>query len=150
MNRPRIFVTSSLCFLAIGSLHAADFDLAASATNQLAVDLHRQLATGNENLCVSPYSIESALAMTLAGADGETRTEMAHALHFPDNGDAIHAFFAALQHSLDEMAKKTAMIAEESKTSGAPSEPITLAIANRLFERGKRGSELTIDTAYQG
>ncbi len=56
---------------------ATNFDLAAQATNELAVDLHRQLATGNENLCVSPYSIESALAMTFAGADGETRTEMA-------------------------------------------------------------------------
>ena len=52
------------------SLHAAGFDLAASATNQLAVDLHRQLATGDENLCLSPYSIQSALAMTFAGADG--------------------------------------------------------------------------------
>src|SRR5205823_342940 len=47
---------------------ATNFDLAAQATNELAVDLHRQLATGNENLCVSPYSIESALAMTFAGA----------------------------------------------------------------------------------
>jgi serpin B len=133
MNRPRIFVTSSLCFLAIGSLQAADFDLAATATNQLGVDLYHQLATGNENLCVSPYSIESALAMTFAGADGETRTEMARVLHFPNDGDAIHASSVGLQSSLVEMVKKTAAIAEESKKSGGPSEPITLAIANRLF-----------------
>jgi hypothetical protein len=37
-------------FCEVGQLRAADFVLAASATNQLAVDLHRQLATGNENL----------------------------------------------------------------------------------------------------
>ncbi|MBV9617842.1 MAG: hypothetical protein JO201_01400 [Verrucomicrobia bacterium] len=31
------------------SLLAADFDLAANASNQLGVDLYRQLATGDEN-----------------------------------------------------------------------------------------------------
>ena len=118
---------------AAASLHAADFDLAANATNQLGVDLHRQLARGDENLCLSPYSIQSALAMTFAGADGDTRAEMARVLHFPSDGDAIHASFATLQGSLEEMSKKTAKIADQSKKEGGPSEPITLAIANRLF-----------------
>ena len=117
----------------IGTLHAADFKLAANATNQLGVDLHRELAHGDENLCLSPYSIQSALAMTFAGADGETKTEMARVLHYPNDGDAIHASFAALQGSLDEMTKKTAQIAEQSKKKSGPSEPITLSIANRLF-----------------
>src|SRR5207248_8466526 len=121
-----------LCTLT-ASLRAADFDLAAIATNQLGVDLHRQLARGEENLCLSPYSIQSALAMTFGGADGDTRVEMARVLHFPNDGDAIHASFAALQSSLGEMAKKTEKIAEQSKKMGGPSEPITLAIANRLF-----------------
>ena len=87
------------------SLYAADFDLAARATNQLGADLHHQLAHGNANLCLSPYSIQSALAMTFAGADGETKTEMARVLHFPADGDAIHASFTALQDSLAEKAK---------------------------------------------
>jgi len=112
---------------------AANFDLAAKATNNLAVDLHRQLATGDENLCVSPYSIESALAMTFAGADGETRTEMARVLHLPETGNGAPASFASLQRSLDEMSAKTAELVKESKRSGGPSEPITLNIANRLF-----------------
>src|SRR5262252_1254614 len=120
-------------FAAFASLHAADFNLAASATNQLGVDLHRQLAHGDENLCLSPYSIESALAMTFAGADGETKTEMARVLHFPNDGDAIHASFAALQSSLGEMSQKTGKIAEQSKKKSGPSEPITLSIANHLF-----------------
>src|SRR5437773_1855875 len=112
--------------------NAGDFDLAATSTNQLAVDLHRQLATGDENLCVSPYSIESALAMTFAGAEEETRTEMARVLHFPSDG-AVPASFSALQHSLEEMSTKTADLVKESKRFGGPSEPITLNIANRLF-----------------
>ena len=125
-----------LIFAAVAAftpLRAADFDLAAGATNHLGIDLHRQLARGEENLCLSPYSIQSALAMTFAGADGDTRTEMARVLHFPSDGDAIHLSFAALQRSLEEMSKKTATIAEQSKKGGGPSEPITLAIANRLF-----------------
>ena len=112
---------------------ATGYDLAATATNQLAVDLHRQLATGDENLCVSPYSIESALAMTFAGADGETRSEMARVLHFPSDASAVPASFASLQHSLEEMSVKTAELVKESKRFGGPSEPITLSIANRLF-----------------
>lgn len=111
---------------------ATNFDLAATATNQLAVDLHRQLATGDENLCVSSYSIQSALVMTFAGADGETRTEMAHVLHFPNDGD-VPASFSTLQHSLEGMSAKTAELAKQSKKFGGPSEPITLTIANRLF-----------------
>lgn len=112
---------------------ATESDLAATSTNRLAVDLHRQLATGDENLCVSPYSIESALAMTFAGADGQTRTEMARVLHFPGDGGAVPASFASLQHSLEEMSAKTAELVKESKRFGGPSEPITLNIANRLF-----------------
>ena len=115
------------------SYGATGSDLAATATNQLAVDLHRQLATGDENLCVSPYSIESALAMAFAGADGRTRAEMAHVLHFPNDGNAVPASFASLQHSLEEMSAKTAELVKESKRFGGPSEPITLNIANRLF-----------------
>jgi serpin B len=127
-----------LVLCVVGSLITAmahgttNFDLAATATNQLGVDLHRHLATGDENLCISPYSIESALAMTFAGADGETRTEMARVLRFPNDG-TVPTSFSTLQHSLEEMSTKTAELAKESKRFGGPSEPITLNIANRLF-----------------
>src|SRR4029077_18578515 len=111
---------------------ATNFDVAAKATNELGVDLHRQLATGDENLCVSPYSIESALAMTFAGADGGTRTEMARVLHLTNDSN-VPASFAALQHSLEEMSARTVELVKQSKKFGGPSEPITLNIANRLF-----------------
>ena len=101
------------------------FEWAAKATNQLGVDLHRQLATGDENLCISPYSIDSALAMTFAGADSETRNEMARVLHFPNDGDVPASFFA-LQQSLEQMSAKTEQLVKDSKKFGGPSEPITL------------------------
>ena len=128
-----------MILLVVGALTAAiaqgatNFDLAAKATNELAVDLNRQLATGDGNLCLSPYSIQSALAMTYAGADGETRTEMARVLHFPINDGGVPASFFALQRSLQEMSAKTAELVKQSKKFGGPSEPITLHIANRLF-----------------
>ena len=111
---------------------ATSFELAAKATNELGVDLYRRLATGDKNLCISPYSIDSALAMTFAGADGETRTEMSRVLHFP-NDASVPASFSALQHSLEQMSAKTAELVKESKKSGGSTEPITLNIANRLF-----------------
>jgi serpin B len=111
---------------------SADFDLATKATNEFGLDLYSQLTKGDENLCLSPYSISCALAMTLSGADGETRSEMARVLHLDANAD-VDQSFAALQKSLEEMGEKTAKIAKESKENGGPSEPITIAIANRLF-----------------
>jgi serpin B len=132
MKSPLILTVFGALIAAM-SYGATGNDLAATATNQLAVDLHHQLATGNENLCVSPYSIESALAMTFTGADGETRTEMARVLHFPEDANNVRSSFAALQHSLEEMSAKTAELVKESKKFGGPGEPITLNIANRLF-----------------
>ena len=130
----RLLILQLFGALVVAMAHATtNFDLAAKATNELAVDLHRQLATGNENLCVSPFSIESALAMTFAGADGDTRTEMARVLHFSSDASAVAASFASLQHSLEEMTVKTAELVKKSKEFGGPSEPITLNIANRLF-----------------
>src|SRR5262245_61678488 len=111
----------------ITTLHAADFDLATKATNEIGDDLYRQLATGDENLCPWLESIQSAVAMTFAGADGETKTEMARVLHFSSDDGAIHASFAALQNSLGEMSEKTAKIAEQSTKRSGPSEPIALS-----------------------
>ena len=120
--------------LVVAMAHAAtNFDLAAKATNEFGVDLHRQLATGNENLCVSPFSIQSALGMTFAGADGDTRTQMARVLHFPNDASTVAASLASLRHSLEEMSAKTTELVKNSRESGAPSEAIALNIANRLF-----------------
>jgi len=119
--------------LLVSMAHAAtNFDLAAKATNELGVDLYGKLSGTGGNLCISPYSIDSALAMTFAGADGETRNEKARVLHFPNGGD-VPASFSALQGSIEQMSAKTAELVKDSKKFGGPSEPITLNIANRLF-----------------
>ncbi|MDM8563161.1 serpin family protein [Candidatus Marithioploca araucensis] len=61
-----------------------------------AFDLYTQLkANNNGNLFFSPYSLSIALAMTYAGAKGETATQMAKVLHFPE--EQVHAAFHLLQ-----------------------------------------------------
>lgn len=125
------FALSTLCVAA--SINAADPSLAATATNESGVDLYHKLATGDGNLCLSPYSIENALAMTFAGADGKTREEMARVLHFSTNDDTLHGSFGALQHQLEEMAAKSAKQIADSKERGGAQQPIVITIANRLF-----------------
>ncbi len=111
-------------------------DPAAVAINQLGLDLHRRLAgeKADANLCLSPYSIQCALAMTYAGADGATRAEMAKVLHYPA-GDAIHESLPALSKALDGITENTTQWAEAQKRQGGSGEPIVLTLANRLFGR---------------
>jgi serpin B len=71
-----------------------------------AVDLFRQLRTKQGNLCFSPYSISTALAMTYAGARGETEEQMAKALHVTLPQDTLHPAFAELETSLGEAQQK--------------------------------------------
>src|SRR5947208_9165720 len=125
MRTISIYFSIITTLLSLSSVNGADFDTAATATNELGVDLYRQFIPGDKNICLSPYSIQSAMAMTFAGAEGDTRAEMSRVLHFPNDDTAIHVSFAALQASLNEIPSKTAKIAEQSKQAGGPSEPIT-------------------------
>lgn len=74
--------------------------LASNATNGLAIAAFRQLAAAepDANLFCSPWSVASALSMSMEGARGETAAQMRAVLHLPDGPLAdVHASFAALQ-----------------------------------------------------
>jgi len=71
-----------------------------------AVDLYGKLRTREGNVCFSPYSISTALAMTYGGARGETEKQMAQTLHFNLPADKLHPAFAALEASLNAVQQK--------------------------------------------
>lgn len=80
-------------------------DLAAGNT-AFAVDLYHQLRGGEGNLFFSPYSISTALAMTYAGARGNTEAEMARVLHFDLDHltqETLHSAFADLEAHLAQI-----------------------------------------------
>jgi len=68
----------------------------AQAINAFNGDLYAALKSQPGNLIYSPASIESALAMTSAGARGQTATEMAKVLHLPVDATKAADSFSAL------------------------------------------------------
>jgi serpin B len=80
-------------------------------------------ASGVGNAIVSPVSVWETLAMTHAGARGETAAEIARVLGMPDDRAAIAAAAERLREALSHVR----------------SEKISLDIANRLWvQQGKR------------
>ena len=93
-----------LTVLSLGTclVSAADsLSPAPQAVNALGLDLLTKGTGAGENALLSPYSIQAALAMTYAGAAGETRTQMAKALHFPADERVLDSSFAALRTALE-------------------------------------------------
>jgi serpin B len=75
------------------------------ANNAFAFDLYKNLAKEPGNLVVSPFSIDTALAMTYAGARGNTARQMARVLHLPAGDTNIHVEFSALLKDLKDTNK---------------------------------------------
>jgi serpin B len=112
---------------------AGELDIAANSMNALGIDLLARVAKPNENALISPYSIQAALAMTYAGAAGETKIEMAKVLHYPADEASLHRSFAAFSREMGEAAGRSQKVVQGSEKHGGPSEPITLDVANRLY-----------------
>jgi serpin B len=103
----------------------ADINQLAEGNTRFALDLYQQIRTGSGNLFYSPYSISAALAMTYAGAEGETAGEMADVLHFDLESLKLHPAFNALDQQLTALGEIEIM--EEQ------GEPFQLNIANAIW-----------------
>lgn len=73
--------------------HAA---LVVQGNNAFALDLYRNLRQSEGNLFFSPYSVATALAMTYAGARGNTAAQMVENTHIALADNQLHPAFAAL------------------------------------------------------
>jgi serpin B len=116
------------------SLSAAEPSSAAvTAVNTLGINLLHKIGKPDANVLVSPYSIQSALAMAYAGAEGTTRDEMAKVLHYSKDDSEVHQSFAALRKALDAVIQQSAVDSQQAKQYRQTNDPITLTVANRLF-----------------
>lgn len=79
---------------------SADAKAVVDGNNAFALDLYYQLDEQKGNLVFSPFTTYVALAMTYAGARGETENEMAKTLHFTLPQQKIHPAFRELIHWL--------------------------------------------------
>jgi serpin B len=82
------------------SASAADRQSLAQGNTAFALDLYRALNTEEGNQFFSPFSISLALAMTYAGARGETAQQMAEVLHFNLPPEKLHPAVNALDQEL--------------------------------------------------
>jgi serpin B len=95
-----LVLTGSLPGRAAEPTVPADTTAVVSGNNAFAFDLYGQLRSKEGNLFFSPYSISAALAMTSAGARGQTLDEMTRALRYPEP-EKLHPGFKALGNHLN-------------------------------------------------
>jgi serpin B len=84
----------------------SDLEKLVEGNTAFTFDLYRALREEDGNLFYSPYSISIALAMTYAGARGETEQQMADTLHFLLSQEMLHPGFNALDLELAERGEE--------------------------------------------
>lgn len=121
MKRSIVVANLIWALLTARALLAADpVDSLAEANNKFAFDLFQEwFPSARGNIFYSPYSIETALAMTLAGARGETASQMNSVLHLADlETDNPHAVFGNLQEELNSIEDDSAGLIQMKVSNG--------------------------------
>ena len=123
-DKPGCIVASSKQRIQNPDVPAADTAELVKGNSNFAFGLYQQLRGEPGNLFYSPYSISLALAMTWAGAKGQTETDMAKALGFTLPQAQLHPAFNGLDLALASRGKN----AKASDGKG-----FRLTIANALW-----------------
>jgi len=128
--RPAVAETlkSDLTRIALPDIDPAEQALLIEGNSAFAFDLYRQLRGEEGNLFYSPHSISVALAMTYAGARGETAEQIARTLHFLLEQEDLHPTFNWLDRELAARAEGP---------TGKESEGFRLNIVNAIW--GQKG-----------
>ena len=114
---------SSLQRVTSPNVPAADAQTLVDGNNAFALDIYGTLRAQAGNLILSPFSVSLALAMTYAGARGETEAQMADTLHFDLPQGGLHPAFNALDQDL----------ASRGQATSGEQEPLQLDIANAVW-----------------
>jgi serpin B len=126
------FVRSQLARDTSPNVTQEDLKNLANGNSAFALDLYQAVRDQGNNLFFSPYSVSLALAMTYAGAGGETAQQMADTLHFSLPQERLHPAFDALDLTL---------------MGYEGGDNFTLRIANSLWGRtGTRFKDEFLDT----
>ncbi len=94
-----------------------------AGNNSFALNLYHSLRASDGNLIFSPFSISLALAMTYAGARGETESQISKTLHFDLPQAQLHPAINGL-----DLALRSAPIPPDEHQ-----EPLQLNIANAVW-----------------
>jgi serpin B len=116
------------------SIPQASLNAAVAANNAFTVDLYSRLARDSAatNVLTSPMSASLALTMTYAGAEGQTATEMATALHFGiAGGKVIFDGQNALSQSL--ATRGPAALAAAAGSSDTSPDDYKLQVVNSVW-----------------
>ena len=112
------------------SVGSADLGELVRGNNAFAFDLYRALSDGEDNLFYSPFSISQALAMTSAGARGETLHQMETTLHHRLPRSELHPAFNALDRTLAARGRAPGGTANDKGEAG---QYFRLNIANAIW-----------------
>lgn len=86
-----------------------DITAMAQANNAFACEVYNKISKDKDNIFFSPLSIYTSLAMTYAGARGETAAEMENALLFPLKNEEFNSSFAAFMRHLNSQENDVQM-----------------------------------------
>jgi serpin B len=132
------YVLISCCVGLAASAEAAQTKSLVEGDTAFALELYARLSGTPGNLFFSPYSISTCLAMTYAGARGDTETQMGQVLHISKGRRPMHSSFGILQRQLNEAQKQKGIqldIANALWTQkGEPFLPAFLKIANDDYQ----------------
>ena len=103
-----------------------------------ALSLYRSLKDTEGNLFFSPYSISEAMAMTWAGARGQTEADIASAMHFTLSQDQLHPAINQLD---------LALASRGQGAKGKDGEGFRLHVVNAIWgQQGYKFSSQYLDT----
>ena len=114
----------------VSSVGSADLGELVRGNNAFAFDLYHALSDGDGNLFYSPFSISQALAMTSAGARGETLRQMEATLHHRLPQSSLHPAFNALDLTLATRGQEPGSTPNDAGEAG---QYFRLNIANALW-----------------